>query len=181
MSVAAFAAAPDFAEPLEAWRVWRVVERDDGLALASIVKHTIWPAGEPLHAECLRCRQIPKWLWRRPSHEAPTAPCECGIYAASLEHALVYLRDGFPDALLRVIGRVALWGTVVECERGYRASHAYPLSLHVPVDTTPSPPCSPAEIAEELARYTADVRLVRRRRPGRGATALSPGALGGRG
>jgi hypothetical protein len=39
-----------------------------------------------------------------------------------------------PPAVARVLGLVSLWGTVVECERGYRASHAYPLHLYVPID-----------------------------------------------
>jgi hypothetical protein len=34
----------------------------------------------------------------------------------------------------RVAGRVRLWGTVVECERGWRASHAYPSRLLVALD-----------------------------------------------
>jgi hypothetical protein len=33
----------------------------------------------------------------------------------------------------RVIGRVALWGDVVEGPFGWRASHAYPVELFVPV------------------------------------------------
>jgi hypothetical protein len=32
----------------------------------------------------------------------------------------------------RVIGRVALWGDVVEGSAGWRASHAYPTELFVP-------------------------------------------------
>jgi hypothetical protein len=32
----------------------------------------------------------------------------------------------------RVIGCVSLWGTVVECTRGWRAERAYPASLAVP-------------------------------------------------
>ena len=31
-----------------------------------------------------------------------------------------------------MVGRVSLWGTVVECERGFRASHAYPSRIYVP-------------------------------------------------
>jgi hypothetical protein len=33
-----------------------------------------------------------------------------------------------------VVGEVSLWGTVIECEHGYRASLAYPRRIYVPSD-----------------------------------------------
>ncbi len=36
-------------------------------------------------------------------------------------------------SLIRVMGKVSLWGTVIETEHGYRASHAYPLRLYIPL------------------------------------------------
>jgi len=41
---------------------------------------------------------------------------------------------GTRPTVARVLGQVALWGTVVECERGFRASHAYPIRIYVPRD-----------------------------------------------
>ena len=64
-------------------------------------------------------------------HAAPLLACACGIYAARRpEDALVYLtgRDE-PGVVGRVLGRVALWGLVVEAEHGWRAEHAYPFEL----------------------------------------------------
>lgn len=160
MSAAALDAAPDYIEPLEAWRVWRVVECDGELWLASVVKRTLWRAGEPLAAECLRRRTLRSWLRRRPRHVAPHCDCECGIYATELTRAGEYLNDSFPEALGRVFGRVSLWGTVVECERGFRASHAYPLALYVAADAAPGQRATPQTIAAGLARYGVPVEVL---------------------
>jgi hypothetical protein len=129
-------AAPDFVEAFESWRVWAVVRDKDGYRLASVVKSSVWPPGEPLAAGCLRNSPLLARLRRRSAHTAPDQRCECGIYAASLSTLGPYLRDPVGNgALARVLGRVSLWGTVIECERGFRASRAYPARIFVPVDS----------------------------------------------
>lgn len=133
--------APDFIEPLEAWRAWRVVHkdgewslhRDRDFSLGSIVQRTLWPAGEALVAECLGRRPFGR-LRRMHRHDAPETRCECGIYAASLELVGQYVAEAPCRGVARVLGRVALWGTVIECKRGFRASHAYPTRIYVPAD-----------------------------------------------
>lgn len=161
MTEAALDSAPDFAEAFEAWRVWRVVRHDGALALASVVKRTVWPAGTPLEAECLKALPLFDWLRRRRPHVAPEARCECGIYAASLECVRSYLTDALPDARARVIGRVALWGSVVECERGYRASLAYPVSLYVPLPRGSRAGAAVEDVARDLERYEVPVEVLR--------------------
>jgi hypothetical protein len=126
--------APDFAEPLQAWRVWRVVRKDDRFTLGSIVQRTLWPPGEALSAECLRCRGLTARILRRRRHGAPEQDCECGIYAAELDAVGEYLSEAAYRGVARVLGQVALWGTVIECERGLRASRAYPVRIYVPAD-----------------------------------------------
>jgi hypothetical protein len=159
LSLAPFAPAPDYVEPLEGWRVWRVVERDGSLLLGSVVKHTIWPAGEPLVADCLRRRSLIRR--RRSIHDAPDFECECGIYATKLDLVSRYLLDPFPiDAVALVLGKVALWGTVVECERGHRASHAYPLEVYVPADASRRHAIDPAEIGWRLLAYEVPVEVL---------------------
>jgi hypothetical protein len=160
VSVAALDAAPDYAEAFEAWRVWRVVRHDGVCALASVVKRTVWPAGEPLTAECLRALPLLDWLRRRRPHAAPEPQCECGIYAAGLDCVRGYLTDALPEARARVIGRVALWGSVVECERGFRATHAYPISLYVPLPRGGRARASVLEVARELERYEVPVQVL---------------------
>ena len=73
--------------------------------------------------------------------------CACGIHAAR-EPATVwsYLRGrDEPGTVARVLGRVLLWGRVVEHEGGWRASHASPLDF---VATEP-------ELARSLASLQA--------------------------
>ena len=170
--------APDYVEPLEAWRVWRVVDRNGRLSIGSVVKPTLWPAGEPLVAECLSRRPFGWWTWRRSAHDSPETTCECGIYATALAQLGPYLGDPLPrDAVARVLGRVALWGAVVECERGLRGSRAYPLELYVPADADDHPRAAPREIARRLREYGVPVEVL----PGRGRDAprlLEPARAG---
>jgi hypothetical protein len=127
---------PDFVEPLEAWRVWRVGMLQGRVVLKSLFTGTVWEPAIPLSAACTQ-RHRPRWRpWRlEPSeHAPPDMSCRCGIYGVqSVVAARSYLER--PDLLCRgerVIGRVALWGTVVEGQLGWRASRAYPIELFVP-------------------------------------------------
>jgi hypothetical protein len=126
--------APDFLEPFVAWRVWRVVATSDGYRLGSVVKTALWTPGEPLAADCLREPTLAALFRRKPkTHAAPNEDCECGIYAGRLSTIREYMAPPATEAVAHVLGQVMLWGTVIECERGYRASHAYPAHLYVPV------------------------------------------------
>jgi hypothetical protein len=127
--------APDYADPLIGWRVWCVVATADGLRLGSVIHDELWPIAMELVAQCRA----------EGRHEAPDEACTCGIHAAR-EPATVwsYLRGrDEPGTVARVLGRVLLWGRVVEHEGGWRASHALPLDL---VATEP-------ELARGLAAY----------------------------
>jgi hypothetical protein len=127
---------PDYVEPLEAWRVWRVGMLQGRVVLKSLFTGTVWEPAVPLAAACRqrhRSRLRP-WRLERSEHAPPDMGCVCGIYGVqSLVAARSYLER--PDLLCRgerVIGRVALWGTVVEGQLGWRASRAYPIELFVP-------------------------------------------------
>jgi hypothetical protein len=150
--------APDFVEPLEAWRVWHVVRRDGKYTLRSVVQPTLWPAGSALVAECRAGRAFLQRLRpRQPRHDAPDVHCECGIYAATLGRTGQYAADAPFRGIARVLGLVALWGTVVECERGYRASHAYPRRIFVPADAGEPWQIGWDEVALGLCRYGVPV------------------------
>jgi hypothetical protein len=153
--------APDFLEPLEAWRVWKVVRRDGVYSLGSVVQRTVWPAGEALVAECLAGGRLSRLLRRRKArHDAPVVDCQCGIYAGGLDVAGRYAADTPFSAVSHVLGQVALWGTVVECERGYRASHAYPARIYVPADAGEQWRIGWDEVALGLCRYGVPVEPV---------------------
>lgn len=163
--------APDLAEPVHAWRVWRVVVRENGYRLASVLKPTVWPVGSALQAGCLAPPPPIAWLRRGHSKRchAPGASCECGIYGASLRGIQPYVRDPPREpAVGRVLGQVALWGRVIECERGFRASHAYPHRIFVTLDSALRSGEQADELALRLRHYEVPVQLV----PSPWATAL---------
>jgi hypothetical protein len=103
-------------DPVEGWRTW-VLDRDgDDLRLVSPLVDALWPGGRPFGATCRR----------HAGHRAPAQDCSCGIYAVSSPADL-----GSVCAGVSVVGSVALWGRVVEHERGYRGELAYPQRLRL--------------------------------------------------
>jgi hypothetical protein len=157
--------APDYVEPVVGWRTWLVVKERDALVLRSVVFETVWRPRRELVARCEARRGL---LWRRlrnKPHETPSVSCECGIYAArEIAHVAGYLTV-YEDLLRRsvvhrVLGQVSLWGTVVEGERGWRASHAYPARIYVPPRGTACRRVDPLEVALELGRYGVPVEIL---------------------
>jgi hypothetical protein len=126
---------PDFVEPVEAWRVWRVGMCEGRVVLKSLFSSTVWEPNTPLAAVCRSVRRS-RWLpWRSRAHDhaAPALGCRCGIYGVqSVSAARQYIDCApFPYRDDRVIGRVALWGDVVEGTLGWRATFAYPVELYL--------------------------------------------------
>jgi hypothetical protein len=105
-------------EPIVAWRAWALTGHRDGteLLLRPVAKRArTWRPREVVEASCRTSR------W----HEAPDPACTCGLHGT---HGLEVLRKTKCPA---VLGRVALWGRVVEHEQGYRAQFAYPQRLRL--------------------------------------------------
>jgi hypothetical protein len=118
-------------EPVVGWRAWAAVETVEGPELQSVVYPHPWPARRALRnvceaGGCLAAR------W-------PAQPHSCGIHAfkaredalafPSTWESLRFAHGVYPEHY--VIGRVSLWGRVVEHERGYRAEVAYPSALEL--------------------------------------------------
>lgn len=115
------------------------------IRLSSVVYKTLWEPRRELSAACRGWRRSFPHFWRREAlgHEAPEEKCRCGIYgAAEPQRAVPDLHPRYTDfceyllpwpLLDHVIGRVFLWGSILECERGGRASFAYPQELFVPL------------------------------------------------
>jgi hypothetical protein len=132
------AVTPDLATPIIGYRSW-VLDTDRRserlrLILRSMVKRdAVWPVRKAMAARCLCDDQrgyiVPfrGWLPVATSKlKYPTEAHSCGIYAfKNLENTAKMSRTGPPV----VFGKCALWGRVIEHERGYRAQFAYPLSL----------------------------------------------------
>jgi hypothetical protein len=149
---------PDLPDAIVAWRVWWLVSFDGVCRLASAFKWATWPPGQPLVATCLGPPSLLNRLRRRSQHDAPDTGCQCGIYGAELslaDNCLSALRDC--AELGRVLGEVSLWGTVIECEKGYRASLAYPRRIYVPADGAFR---AWEEIAADLSAYGVPVEAL---------------------
>jgi hypothetical protein len=179
------AGAPDYAAAFVGWRSWLVVLVEGEFRLCSPVYAMVWPPRAEARAFCRG------WGKRgsrpRPAeHRAPSERCRCGIYAsvspapAAQLLAHVYVPDLAYPVEQPVLGRVSLWGHVVECEHGWRAACAYPAALYVPVlgAQTPSAPGRrrltrlldrldawtetphPERVARALERYGVPVELI---------------------
>jgi hypothetical protein len=106
------------AEPVIAWRTWALSGRRDGSALLLrpiARKARTWRPREVVAASC-------RALF---PHEAPDPACTCGLHGT---HTLDILRRTRCPA---VLGRVALWGRVIEHDHGFRAQYAYPQRLRL--------------------------------------------------
>ncbi|WP_133824846.1 hypothetical protein [Actinomycetospora succinea] len=129
--------APDTAVPVVGWRVWRLGGDRTGPELVSPAVTAGWPARTAMTAACRRgCPSAPAW------------DCGCGLYATT---TLDLLLPSFTDAGA-VLGCVALWGRVVEADRGWRAEHAYPLLALAP---------RPDAVAQALERSLTEQALER--------------------
>ncbi len=102
--------APDCIEPTTGWRTWALDWTGPVARLASVVGGGVWPAGVPARAEC---RHLPGL------HPAPWSGCQCGLHATRvIEEAAYYVDLPSRSTQIMEIGRVSLWGDIVEAERG---------------------------------------------------------------
>ena len=121
-----------YAEPVLGWRLWQVRRHGDEYRLESFTWHHVsWPPRRRLEARC-------------PTHarDAPARGHECGIHAfKSRDLAELLLRrytgvrrpyyEGVTHDVRRPIalGRVSLWGRILERDKGFRAEYAYPYDI----------------------------------------------------
>lgn len=133
---------PDGITPKIGWRLWRWSPRD-GLLHSIYQSHITWPPGNALRAQCNGDGEsIREYLGKHGVAVAPEAlkamrtpveSCVCGIYAVDkVTRELVGLQNYMSIGETAVLGRVALWGTVIIGANGYRGEFAYPQVLYVP-------------------------------------------------
>jgi hypothetical protein len=106
-------------EAVTGWRIWRLVREEGVLTLASVTRADTWPPDEPMLARCAVHR----------GKTIPDVACMCGLYAASTPENLAATRMFSPASC--VVGAIAMWGTLVEHERGARSRLAYPARLRL--------------------------------------------------
>jgi hypothetical protein len=157
--------APDYIDPVVGWRVWAVSKSDGTLRLRSLMFEETWPPDRPFVADCRERRHPLRRLWgRQPSrHQPPDWSCDCGIYATRQIADAVRYAESYGSrhwrVVHRVVGRVSLWGSVLEYTDGWRAARAYPLELFVPRIGPPESPGAEA-VAIALAEYGVPVEIV---------------------
>jgi len=158
---------PDRIGAVEGWRAWFLVSprNDPGARLMSIIYPAFWEPGEETVA---RCRKSAIYRHNPVDHEAPDEDCICGVYAL-FDQGRVRRKYGEDlgvrpasrfQLLYRVIGRVALWGKVVEGGDGARASRAYPLEFQVPRRIKGLDTLSPREVEDALGPWGVPVTVL---------------------
>lgn len=127
------------AEPVAAWRAWRLRrDADRGeLRLQPAFRGSSWEPLQPVRAACARRRR----------HAAPKRRCTCGLYGFNDGSEV-----GLGGTRLAVVGQVSMWGRVVEHDLGYRAEFAYPARMRLVCSvclTMGERPATPVVVAEE--------------------------------
>jgi len=92
-------------------------------------------------------------------HESPVDDCRCGIYAAKDFAHLVRIKY----AEKGIHGQVALWGSIIECEVGYRAQYGYPKNFVIPMDVLPPKVRVAEEWLKNLSAFNVDMFLTESR------------------
>ncbi len=148
------------------WRAWRlkplcaVPPVDPHLLFsATAMSETPWPADRTMTAVCRRTITFAAFAYyganRGANHDevAPAMDCTCGVYArATPERVMREYYKGATQGGMAVIGRVRLWGRVIEHEDGYRAQCAR-VDMLLPL----WPPRMDARMRALAARYGATV------------------------
>jgi len=126
-------------QPIIGWRAW--IASTEPPRLWSLARPATWAPGELVEA-----------------HATPTSDPRAGIHAfRTCAEALGEFMGGWGDGL--VLGSVAMWGQVVEHERGFRAQYAYPQTLVLPGSWDSWGPWADSDTVRALARtYGCEVR-----------------------
>jgi hypothetical protein len=117
---------PDLVVPIEGWRSWLIAIERGEPRLRSVVRSDLWEPAQAFAATC----SMAHGSEAIPRHRPASRACSCGVHAARLRsEAEGHLAPPSRRTGIAAIGRVALWGTVVEGEYGWRASFGYPVAL----------------------------------------------------
>ncbi len=109
-----------------AYRVWKVLflrEHPNSISVKSIYYHLVWPAHTPVKKE--------QDIWEETLYDDWHQ--YYGIHAFKtmdiLKRKFDCLHDSQSQTFFNVLGRVKLWGEIIEHEEGYRAEYAQVMSI----------------------------------------------------
>jgi hypothetical protein len=131
-------------QPIIAYRIWKV--SPEGRLSTAYRNSGKWPWMKPYSASCdkvhvaanNRSPYDPFFITALgvdtttvADHDGPHFDCTCGLYGYK---TVKCLEQTFPQYYTTncVLGRVALWGKIVEHKDGYRAEYGYPQVLYYP-------------------------------------------------
>jgi hypothetical protein len=116
-------------EPLVGWRCWFVLPHE-GLLRPLYKRGLAWKPRQAMEAVC------PEEI-----HAVPADDCRCGVWAVCHPMMLTEFHwSAIPPVGVApipgvvVVGQIAMWGNVIQHERGWRSSHAYPQHLYAFTD-----------------------------------------------
>lgn len=138
---------------LTGWRIWKIDRNHEtgDLRLQSPFYHVEWEPRVRMDAIC------------KTAEKHNPAPCEkhetntigCGIYCyAEREPAYAEVSGAYKNYGV-VLGEVAVWGRVIRHDRGFRGSHAYPVSF-VAFRSAEKQPVDEGMVREVAAIYAID-------------------------
>jgi hypothetical protein len=108
--------------------VERPAERLFHYRLRSLTQPSFWPPWARMESFC----GAEQRLQTHPQSPGPEAQCECGVWAfRSRDLAERTLLDYAQSGRTLAVGRVTLWGRIIEQELGWRAQFGYPVELEV--------------------------------------------------
>lgn len=167
--------APEYASPVVGWRMWSIALVRGRHRLASPLFRAVWPATEELRAVC-DTKDHWRWRRRRREHVVPVERCGCGLHAMSAPgHLSTYiLPPASAQIVRRALGRVSLWGRVIEGSCGWRAAAAFPAEIWLPQADSGGRRIEDVEaIAMDLADYGVPVHVCDAMTPRRVLAMLS--------
>jgi hypothetical protein len=161
--------------------MWSIATDRGRSRLASPLFRAIWPPTSELAAVC-EARHHRPWRRRRRDHAVPVARCSCGVHAMSEPRYLstYILPPVSAQVVRRAIGRVSLWGRVIEGSCGWRAAAAFPAEIWLPQADSAGRRIEDIDaVAMDLADYGVPVHICDAMTPRRVVGMLSVAAVRG--